>query len=67
MNKLKGVFETFPISKHFGRFHFQLARSFRYVKKFLVLKKDNSENFLAIRKNKNTSKLCSSFCGYCFH
>ena len=54
MNKLKGLFEMFSVSKFFGRFAFKSTRSFCYVKKFLVLQKDQSENFLAISKKKNT-------------
>ena len=54
MNKLKGIFETFSINKYFVMFTFKLTISFRYVKNILVLQKDHSKNFLAIREKKFT-------------
>ena len=55
MNKLKGIFEMSSISKYFGRFGFSLTRSFRYVKRILVLKKKSCRKF-SCHSQKNTNR-----------
>ena len=55
MNKLKGIFKMSSISKYLGRFGFSLTRSFRYVKRILVLKKKSFQKF-SCHSQKNTNR-----------